>query len=244
METLMGRNFFSRAATAFVMLGVMIGMADRASAQTSPVVVELYTSQGCSSCPPADEYLGRIADREGVIALSMHVDYWDYLGWRDVFSSPAHTRRQRDYAGRMGERMVYTPQIVVQGREGMVGSHTNKVEAAIKRHATQPTTALVKLVRMDDRLVAEITPVGDEKARGQVLMAWYSRMEQVSIRAGENQGRKIAYHNVVRGWSDMGVWRGGRIALTAPLPMADGVAVLIQDREGGPILGAGRLALK
>lgn len=237
----MGRSFFKFAAMAVVAL---IGAADRASAQVSPVVVELYTSQGCSSCPPADEYLGRIADREDVIALSLHVDYWDYLGWRDVFSSPAHTRRQRDYAGRMGERMVYTPQIVVQGREGMVGSHANKVEAAIKRHAARPTAALVKLVRMEDRLVAEITPVGDDQARGQVLMAWYSRAEKVSIRAGENRGRKIVYHNVVRGWSDMGVWRGGRIALTAPLPMADGVAVLIQDREGGPILGAGRLALK
>jgi len=244
METLMGRNFFNCAAAAIVALGTMIGVADRANAQVSPVVVELYTSQGCSSCPPADEYLGRLADRSDVIALSLHVDYWDYLGWRDVFSSPAHTRRQRDYAGRMGERMVYTPQIVVQGREGMVGSHAKKVDAAIKRHAAQPTAALVKLVRMDDRLVAEIMPVGDEQARGQVLMAWYSRAEQVAIRAGENRGREIVYHNVVRGWSDMGVWRGGRIALTAPLPMADGVAVLIQDREGGPILGAGRLALK
>ncbi len=241
METLMGRNFLKCAAAAFVAL---MGLADRAAAQAAPVVVELYTSQGCSSCPPADEYLGRIADREDVIALSMHVDYWDYLGWRDVFSSPAHTRRQRDYAARMGERMVYTPQIVVQGREGMVGSHADKVEAAIKRHAGQGPTALVKLVRMEDRLVAEITPIGDENARGQVLMAWYSRAEQVAIRAGENRGRKIVYHNVVRGWSDMGVWRGGQIALTAPLPMADGVAVLIQDREGGPILGAGRLALK
>ena len=241
METLMGRNFLKCAAAAIVAL---VGVADRAAAQVSPVVVELYTSQGCSSCPPADEYLGRIADREDVIALSMHVDYWDYLGWRDVFSSTAHTRRQRDYAGRMGERMVYTPQIVVQGREGMVGSHANKVEAAIKRQAAQPPAAQVNLMRMEDRLVAEITPNGDDRMRGQVLMAWYTRAEQVAIRAGENRGRKIVYHNVVRGWSDMGVWRGGRIALTAPLPMADGVAVLIQDREGGPILGAGRLALK
>ncbi len=240
----MGRNFLRCAAAAVVALGAFVGAADRAVAQASPVVVELFTSQGCSSCPPADEYLSGIADREDVIAMSIHVDYWDYLGWRDVFSSPAHTRRQRDYAGRMGERMVYTPQIIVQGREGMVGSHASKVEAAIKRHAAQPRGALVKLVKMEDRLVAEITPVGEGGARGQVLMAWYSKSEEVAIRAGENRGRKIVYHNVVRGWSDMGVWRGGRIALTAPLPMADGVAVLVQDREGGPILGAGRLALK
>ena len=237
----MGRKIYTFAAAAFVALA---GLAERAAAQVSPVVVELFTSQGCSSCPPADELLGRMADRENVIALSLHVDYWDYLGWRDVFSSPAHTRRQRDYAGRMGERMVYTPQIVVQGREGMVGSHGNKVAAAIERHAAKPSAAKVELMKMEDRLVADITPADDARARGRVLMAWYTRAEQVAIRAGENRGRKIVYHNVVRGWSDMGVWRGGRIALTAPLPMADGVAVMIQDQEGGPILGAGRLALK
>lgn len=237
----MGRTFIAFAAAVMF---AAAGWAERAAAQTSPVVVELFTSQGCSSCPPADELLGRIADREDIIALSLHVDYWNYLGWRDIFSSPAHTRRQRDYAGVMGERMVYTPQIVVQGREGMVGSHGHKVEAAIKRHAALPSAAEVKLMKMEDRLVADITPSGDKAARGRVLMAWYTRAEQVAIRAGENRGRKIVYHNVVRGWSDMGVWRGGRIALTAPLPMADGVAVLIQDRDGGPILGAGRLALK
>ena len=237
----MRRSFFGLLATVAV---AVAGITHKAEAQVSPVVVELFTSQGCSSCPPADELLGRLADREDVIALSLHVDYWDYLGWRDVFSSPAHTRRQRDYAGVMGERMVYTPQIVVQGREGMVGSHGNKVAAAIKRHAAEPAAAEVKLMKMEDRLVADITPADDGRARGRVLMAWYTRAEQVAIRAGENRGRKIVYHNVVRGWSDMGVWRGGRIALTAPLPMADGVAVLIQDRAGGPILGAGRLALK
>ncbi len=241
----MGRILVKLTAVVVAALGVaLFGAMDRAAAQTSPVVVELFTSQGCSSCPPADEYLGRIADRDNVIALSLHVDYWDYLGWRDVFSSAANTKRQRAFAARIGERMVYTPQIVVQGREGMVGSHEHLVEAAIRKFANTPAAAVVKLALMNDRLVAEIIPTGDGKVLGQVMMAWYSRAEQVEIRAGENQGRKIVYHNVVRGWSDMGVWRGGRIALTAPKPMADGVAVLIQDREGGPILGAGRLALR
>ncbi len=238
----MRRSFLNFVAATAV---AVVGMVGQAQSQASPVVVELFTSQGCSSCPPADEYLGRIVDRENVIALSLHVDYWDYLGWRDVFSSAAHTRRQRDYAGRMGERMVYTPQIVVQGRQGMVGSHANKVEAAIEAQAKIKAAASVVLTKMKDRLVADITPVEDGATRGRVLMAWYSRAEQVAIRAGENRGRKIVYHNVVKGWSDLGVWRGGRIVLTAPLPMmADGVAILVQDREGGPNLGAGRLALK
>lgn len=237
----MGRIFLSFAAAMFL---VLIGHANRAEAQSSPVVVELFTSQGCHSCPPADEYLGRIADREDVIALSLHVDYWDYLGWRDVFGSPAHSQRQRDYARYVGERMVYTPQIVVQGREGMVGSREHLVEAAIKKFANTPQPARIELKRMQDRLVAEIMPTTDQVARGRVLMAWYTRAERVKINAGENRGRKITYNNVVRGWSDMGVWRGGRIMLTAPLPMADGVAVMIQDKDGGPILGAGRLALR
>ncbi len=233
------------AVMAAALVVALFDGTDRAAAQTSPVVVELFTSQGCSSCPPADEYLGRIADRDNVIALSLHVDYWDYLGWRDVFSSAAHTQRQRDFAARTGERMIYTPQIIVQGREGMVGSHEHLVEAAIKKHANTPAAALVNLALLNGQLVAEIIPTGNgDVTRGQVMMAWYTRAEQVQIRAGENHGRKIVYHNVVRGWSDMGVWRGGRIALTAPKPMADGVAVLIQDRDGGPIIGAGRLALK
>ena len=109
----MGRILVKLTAVMVAALVVVLfGATDRAAAQTSPVVVELFTSQGCSSCPPADEYLGRIADRDNVIALSLHVDYWDYLGWRDVFSSAAHTQRQRDFAARTGERMIYTPQIL------------------------------------------------------------------------------------------------------------------------------------
>ncbi len=237
----MGRAFTKIAA---MVIAAATWVSGAAMAQTSPVVVELFTSQGCSSCPPADEYLGRIADRSDVIALSLHVDYWDYLGWRDVFSDPAHTSRQRAYAARTGERMVYTPQIIVQGRDGMVGSHAHLVEAAISKHSAIQSPAAISLKRMEDHLVADIAPTGDKVARGRVLMAWYSRAEQVSIRAGENRGRKIIYHNVVKGWSDMGVWRGGRIMLTAPLPMADGVAVLIQDQDGGPIIGAGQLVLR
>ena len=216
---------------------------DRAAAQGAPVLVELFTSQGCNSCPPADAYLGQLADRTDVIALSMHVDYWDYLGWRDVFASPAHTQRQRAYAKHMRERMVYTPQIVVHGREAMVGSHTAKVDDAITRQALAPSAAEVALQMRGDRLVAEISPQA-ESAGGQVLMVWFNRAQNVAIRSGENRGREITYYNVVAGWSDLGAWRGGRIAMTAPKPMgADGVAVFIQAGEGGPILGAAKLLL-
>lgn len=226
-------------------LALAFGGAGVAAAQdiaAAPVVVELFTSQGCSSCPPADEFLGRIADRDDIIALSLHVDYWDYLGWKDVYGLPGHSDRQRKYAAFMKERMIYTPQMVVNGQEGIVGSRTAIVEDAIKRHSRQPAAALVQVSLMGDRLVVDVTPV--TATAGHVVMAWYSRAENVAIGAGENSGRKIVYHNVVRGWADLGAWRGGRIALTAPKPMsADGVAVLVQDENNGHILGAGRLSL-
>ena len=209
----------------------------------APVVVELFTSQGCSSCPPADDYLGRLAERDDVIALSLHVDYWDYLVWKDVYGLPGHSDRQRRYAALMGERMIYTPQMVVNGAEGLVGSSEGKVEDAITRHAAEPAAARVALSLMGDRLVVEVSPAADP-VPGHVLMAWYSKAERVSIGAGENHGRDITYHNVVRGWADLGAWRGAPIAMTAPKPMtADGVAVLVQDGETGRILGASRLSL-
>ncbi|MGB0504951.1 MAG: DUF1223 domain-containing protein [Pikeienuella sp.] len=214
-----------------------------ARAGETPVVVELFTSQGCSSCPPADAYLGQLAEREDVIALSLHVDYWDYLGWRDVFGSAGHTKRQRRYAKVIGERMIYTPQVIINGREGMVGSRQNQVAEAIARHSAQPAAAEIELSLNGDRLVADITPLL-ENSGGHVFLCWFKRAETVNIRAGENHGRNITYHNVVQGWSDMGEWRGMRIAMTAPKPMdADGVAVMIQPAKGGPIMAAARLWL-
>lgn len=237
----MGRIFTSLIVT----LTAAMALVDDARADQQPVLVELFTSQGCSSCPPADEYLGEIAGRDDVIALSMHVDYWDYLGWRDVFASPAHTQRQRAYAAHMEERMVYTPQIIVNGTEALVGSHRASVDDAITRHGSKPAHAEIALSLHGERLVADIAPTPDvAAAAGRVLMVWYSEAESVAIRAGENNGRKITYHNVVSGWSSLGDWRGGRIAMTAPKPIdADGVAVFVQQGDGGPILGAAKLTL-
>ncbi|MEM8755885.1 MAG: DUF1223 domain-containing protein, partial [Pseudomonadota bacterium] len=233
---------FASLAFAAAALSAVAAAADDAH----PVVVELFTSQGCSSCPPADATLGELAKRDDVVALSLHVDYWDYLGWRDIFGSAAHTQRQRNYAAMMRERSVYTPQMVIQGSEHVVGSRKAALEEAIERQAAAPRGASVALTILNGQLVAEIAPLdAPARARGQVLLAWYSDSETVKIQRGENGGRDIRYHNVVKGWSDLGVWRGGRIALTAPKPMnADGVAVLVQEIDGGPILGAAKLRLK
>lgn len=225
--------------------GLALGAGEAGAEAEAPVVVELFTSQGCASCPPADKYLGELAKRDDVIALSLHVDYWDYLGWTDKFGSAAHTSRQRDYAAAMRERMIYTPQMMVQGREHVVGSRTGEVDQAIARQAGD-VAATVSLSLDGAQVVAEITPLDPgAKARGHVLMAWYARAETVAIKGGENRGRKIEYHNIVKGWSDLGTWSGDRVRLTAPKPMdADGLAILVQEGDGGPIIAAGKLALK
>jgi hypothetical protein len=238
----MVRLFISAAIAVIFAIGGTSGTR----AQAGPVVVELFTSQGCSSCPPADEYLGALAERDDVIALSLHVDYWDYLGWRDVFGAPAHTQRQRNYAAAMRERSIYTPQLVIQGSEHVVGSNIDLADKAILRQQAKAQPALVSLRIKDDLLVAEISPAEQStlRLRGQVLMAWYSSAEEVEIQRGENRGRKLVHHNVVKGWSEMGSWSGAKMTLTAPKPMgADGVVVMVQASDGGPLLGAERLIL-
>ncbi|MEM7544868.1 MAG: DUF1223 domain-containing protein [Pseudomonadota bacterium] len=233
------------APLVFAALTGISGTVALAQSAEAPVVVELFTSQGCSSCPPADAYLGTLTDREDVIALSLHVDYWDYLGWRDLFGSPAHTQRQRNYAAVMRERMVYTPQIVVQGAKHVVGSHKEEVEDAIAASAEIPAAATVSLRLKDDLLIAEISPKQTtQRQRGRVLMAWYTDAERVKIQRGENRGSDFTYHNVVKGWSELGTWDGARQTVTAPKPMAaDGVAILIQSNDGGPIMAAAKMAL-
>ena len=224
---------------AAVALTFALGLVSAARAQ-SPVLVELFTSQGCSSCPPADAFLGKLAERDDVVALSLHVDYWDYLGWRDVFGKAAHTKRQRAYAATMRERMVYTPQIIVQGREAMVGSRTAKVDEAIGRLIAAPAPAAIDLAAENGKVKARITPVDGASPKGRVMMVWFNSAEEVAIGAGENRGRSITYHNVVGG-----LWEGGAVELSAPKPMdADGVAVFVQDGKGGPVLCVAKLMLR
>ncbi len=231
---------------ALIALAAALALAGPALAEggRSPVLVELFTSQGCSSCPPADALLAQLADREDVIALSLHVDYWDYLGWRDAFGKAGHTARQRAYAAAMGERMVYTPQVVLMGREHLVGSRGKAIEAAVSRLGAEAPPALVALHRDGDRIRAEIAAsAGAPPAR--VLMAWYSNVEHVDIEAGENAGRAATYRNVVKGWSELGAWSGAAETLSAAAPDgADGVVVMLQAGPGGPILSAARLPLR
>jgi len=205
------------------------------------VVVELFTSQGCSSCPPADRILGELAEEDNVIALAFHVDYWDYLGWKDEFASAEHTSRQRSYARAKGERTIYTPQMVVGGIDHVVGSRGMRVAKLVQKHANRDLPVEVRLQRDGGTVSVRATATGDVPNMI-VQLATFSPQETVDVRRGENAGRKLTYHNVVRKIAPIGTWNGqGTYSASANVSGGAPVAVIVQAGKGGPILGAAQL---
>ena len=226
--------------SAWAAVGLAATLAGPVSAE-GPVVVELFTSQGCSACPPADALLAELSERADVVALGLHVDYWDYLGWTDRFGDAANTRRQRGYVAGLGERSVYTPQIVIDGAASTVGSRREEVLEEIALAAAAPDAAELALSRDGDGLVVEVRPRAAFEATARLLYFIYERPVRVRVRAGENAGRTVVYHNVVRDWGTAGFWFGGEAAYALPVPEdARGVAVLLQA-DGGPVLAAAKL---
>ena len=219
------------------------------------VTVELFTSQGCSSCLPADAYLAELAKRPDVLALSLPVDYWDYLGWRDTLAIPEHTKRQYDYAQKLGTRRPYTPQVVVDGHYDCVGSDKQKIEFAIKRFEKANQTRIPVSVAQEGTMVTVSVgarPETRKKKPADVTQAtvWLVRFEpthQVPIAKGENEGHTVTYTNVVRNWSPLGVWDGtpASFKLSRTDLNREGVAfaVLVQQESTGPILGVARFSL-
>ena len=226
-------------------LAFLLGAAGLAAAQDSgrqPVVVELYTSQGCSSCPPADALLAGLAKRGDVIPLALHVDYWDYIGWKDIFANPRFTERQRAYAHFAGARTIYTPQMIVAGMDHLVGARPADLTALIKRHAAMPEQARLVLRRDGGKLVISADAVATLTGGVIVQLVRYKPEETVQIRAGENAGRKISYQNIVTDWRQIGVWDGrSDLLLRVDLPSGDPAVVILQAPGPGPILAAARL---
>ncbi len=226
----------------FIPLAAAIAMSLSFQASAQNVVVELFTSQGCSSCPPADEILGQIAEREDVIALSLHVDYWDYLGWTDEFADPAHTTRQRGYARAAHSTMIYTPQMVVGGVDHIVGTKAIKLADQIARHQAAAKPVTVSITRQGDALSIAATRVSGNISDMHVQLVRYAPQRTVAIRSGENAGREMTYHNVVESWETLGSWDG-----KAPLSLSHKISgdspcvVIIQDGASGPILAAARI---
>ncbi len=207
-----------------------------------PVVVELFTSQGCSSCPPADRILAELAERDDVIALGLHVDYWDYLGWKDAFASPEYTKRQRAYARAAQERTIYTPQMVIGGKDHVVGSKPMKIANLLRKHGTGKALVNVKARRSGNTILIEATPNATLPGGTVVDIVTYAPKATVKIRKGENAGRTITYHNIVESWSRLGTWNGsGSFNASAQVAAGTPVVVLVQAQNAGPILGAARL---
>lgn len=214
------------------------------TAEGRPVVVELFTSQGCSSCPPADAFLEELAMRDDVIALSLHVDYWDYIGWADTFGSPAHTARQRGYAKAHGHKMVYTPQMIVGGTDAVVGTHRAEVIDLIDKHLAQDTANITLEVARDDDTVTLRASMAQPRDTPLVVQrVCFKPQESVRIKRGENAGRTITYVNIVTGMDHLVTW-DTRTPLAVQFDAAgEGASViLLQAGRHGPIAAAVRLS--
>ena len=221
-------------------LGMIFGLSPVAAlAAERPVVVELFTSQGCSSCPPANAYLNELSrDRRDVLPLAFHVTYWDRLGWKDPFSLPVATQRQATYGSRFGDGS-YTPEIVVDGAARMVGSNRGDVGAAIeKAKRAGRTVAAVNVTRKGTQLSIG---VGSGSGSGRILLIGFDHEHITAIGRGENGGRSLTEANVVRSVRAVGQWSGSTLSISEPLPEGQDVAVLLEAPDG-QIIGAARLA--
>jgi hypothetical protein len=225
----------------FVMsLGLIAGLSPVASlAAERPVVVELFTSQGCSSCPPANAYLNELSkERRDVLALAFHVTYWDRLGWKDPFSLQAATQRQDVYGRRFGDGS-YTPEIVVDGAAGMVGSDRGDVGSAIENARRNGHTAAAVSVAKNGEQVS--IQVGAGSGSGRILLIGFDHEHTTAIGRGENSGRTLTEANVVRSIRSVGQWAGTPLGLSEPVPEGQDVAVVLEAPDGR-IIGASRLA--
>ena len=227
--------FLRSCAVAFPLL-----MSGAAGAQDMPVVVELFTSQGCSSCPPADALLGELARRKDVLALGFHVNYWDRLGWADPFASAESTERQRAYARAFRRSNVYTPQMVVGGTAEMVGSRRREVIAAIERPAVQDRLE-VRLVRGADGWIAVSIP----PLPGGPVDVWFARYDAentTNILRGENADRRLIDVNAVRQFGSLGsIQERALDRRLEPPPPGGGLAVWAQEPGPGQIVGAAKI---
>jgi hypothetical protein len=244
---------------AVLFLLALCGQTLGAAAQTSEiqttvssskVVLELFTSQGCSSCPSADALLQSYTKRDDVIALSVPVDYWDRLGWKDTFASPQHSLRQRAYASTRGDGQVYTPQIVVAGSAHVVGSSRSSIDAAIAaaKLALREPQPSVQLRWEGDVLVVNVgaAQAGAVDPSTRLLLAVVQDFGTVAIGRGENANQSVTYYNIVRSLRPIGSWNGtpSMLRLSNDEVAVDGtqsVVVLLQKGAGGPILAAAQL---
>jgi hypothetical protein len=245
-----------RLASASLVVGFVLFASYGVAAAGPRALLELFTSQGCSSCPPADKLLGEFAADSSVVALSLPIDLWDYLGWKDTLALPGHSQRQRAYARLRGDRQVYTPQMVVNGVTHVVGSDRAAIERAIAQTdrdtAVMSVPVLLSAAAGDFSVTLKPAPAAlAEPVDAEVWLCPLSSAVAVSIGRGENGGRIITYHNVVRGWHKLGAYSGTESTWSVPLSQIvdahiDAAAVIVQKgsrEKPGMVLGAALLPI-
>lgn len=246
MSAMMTHKYLSQWSGA---LGISAVVALVCPARAEPrAVVELFTSQGCSSCPPADRIVGELARDPSVIALSMPVDYWDYLGWKDTLADSRFSARQKAYSHTRGDRNLYTPQMIVNGSAQVIGNDRAAIDSAIKSTSKDGVMSVPVTMKLSGKLLdisveASKVPNG---GRGEIWLCSVSRSVPISVGRGENRGRELTYYNVVRNLVKVGDWNGNSGNWTVPLENIsregiDAAVVYVQDgsrERPGAMLGA------
>jgi hypothetical protein len=237
------------------LVGAALAFIALSSAKAEPrAVIELFTSQGCSSCPAADKLLAELQADPSLIPLSLPIDYWDYLGWKDTLALPGHTKRQKAYSHMRGDRQIYTPQVVVNGVAQAIGSDLAGIESAVaqSRDNASPLSVPLKVTVADQRVSVKL-PAREraDAGGGEIWLCALSGSVSVGIARGENRGRTITYTNVVRRWIKLGSWNGKSENFTVPIDAikfdgVDAVAVILQSgsfEKPGAIMGASLASL-
>jgi hypothetical protein len=234
----MRRALLSLFLLALIPAAAPAATAVRAAEPKAPVVVELYTAQGCSSCAKANDHLAELAKDPEVLALTFAVDYWDYLGWADTFAKPAFSERQRAYSRKLDIREVYTPQVIVDGRYQTGGVKTERVDALVAEAAKAPRNAPDMQFMLNGRVAVGSGPV--PRGGAEVWLIRYDPRElEVTPKKGDNRGEAMIHKNVVRQVARLGAWTGRPTAYRAPKALEEGLrtVVLVQGAKGGRILG-------
>jgi hypothetical protein len=233
------------SAAAGIAVAGGLGPAGARSTSEGPWAVELFTSQGCNSCPPSDAYLGSLARRPDIVALSFHVDYWDYIGWKDAFATRATTERQRAYARVLKQRYVYTPEMVVDGIGHDTGRERGPIEALLaEAQRRSPRRATPELARaVGGPLTITLAPFALDGGPADVTLAIYDRRHSTPVASGENQGRMLDNFNVVRRLEVLARWDGAAASWTIDadrLQPGQGAAVLVQRADHGAVIGCNK----
>jgi hypothetical protein len=238
-----------------VVIAAGVGLLFAHPAAAEPrAVIELFTSQGCSSCPEADKLLGELAKDPTVIAVSLPIDYWDYLGWRDTLADPKFTARQKAYSKIRGDRQIYTPQVVVNGKLHALGSDRASIERAIGDSTGKygVMSIPVKVSVAKGQITVSVPDSASANSSGEVWICSVAKELPVAIGRGENRGKEVVYHNVVRNWLKVGDWSGKAATWTVPIENlsgqgVDGAIAYVQEgsrEKPGAMLGATYSLLK